>query len=100
MCIRDSCYALLLANKDLAPQFQSSRDPLLLAAGLGITAIILDAAQYVFGYVNVQKALSSESQLFPQDWSWRARQACFLSKQVFAYTGAVVLLGVIASRLT
>jgi hypothetical protein len=94
-----SCYALLLANKELAGQFVSARPELLLTAVLGTLAIILDAAQYVFGSINVEKALKSEDQLFPTDWSRNARNICFLAKQGFAYAGALLLLMIIASRV-
>ena len=94
-----SCYALLLANKDLTSLFLTARPMLLLVAAFGTFAIILDAAQYVFGYINVEKALRREDQLYPIDWSKRLRQACFFLKQVFAYSSALLLLLVIASHV-
>ena len=94
-----SCYALLLANKDLAALFISARDALLLVAALGTTAIVLDAAQYVFGYINVRRALQRKDQKYPEDWSMSGRQACFFLKQLFSYSSAVLLLVVIASRV-
>jgi len=94
-----SCYALLIANKDLAEIFKAARPMLLLVAAFGTLAIILDAAQYVFGYINVEKALHREDQLYPVDWSKRLRWVCFVLKQVFAYGGALLLLVVIGSRV-
>ncbi len=94
-----SCYALLLANKELAAQFASARPLLLASAALGIAAIMVDAAQYVFGYINVEKALQTEDQRFPRDWSRRARTSSFFLKQGFAYAGALLLLFAVASRL-
>lgn len=94
-----SCYALLIANEDLAPLFKTASDWLLVTAVLGIASIILDAAQYVFGYINVERALKSEDQLFPSDWSWQARKWCFVLKQGFAYSSALLLLVVIGSRV-
>jgi hypothetical protein len=94
-----SCYALLLANKDLTGLFVSAKEQLLIAAALGIAAIIFDAAQYVFGYINVRKALNRKDQLYPEDWSRAGRQTCFVMKQVLAYSGTLLLLGIIASRV-
>jgi hypothetical protein len=94
-----SCYALLLANKDLTLLFVAARPVLLLVAAFGTLAIILDAAQYVFGFINVEKALRREDQLYPLDWSKSLRQVCFVLKQVFAYGSALLLLVVIASRV-
>jgi hypothetical protein len=94
-----SCYALLLANKELAAQFDSARPALLLAAALGTAAITLDTAQYVFGYINVRKALKRTDRLFPNDWSKSARQICFIAKQLFAYGAALLLLVVIGTRV-
>ena len=94
-----SCYALLLANRDLADQFSSVRQLLLIAGAAGIMAIILDAAQYVFGYINVEKALKRPDQLFPNDWSKEWRSKCFFAKQAFAYSAALLLLVAIASKV-
>ena len=94
-----SCYALLLADRELADQFASVRQLLLVAGAAGIIAIILDAAQYVFGYINVEKALKRPDNLFPKDWSKRWRTHCFYAKQAFAYLAALLLLVAIGSRI-
>jgi hypothetical protein len=87
-----SCYALLIAEPQLAASFGSVRPLLFGAAGLGIAAIVVDAAQYVFAYICIQQALCAPDQLYPTNWTRRGRTICFLLKQLLAYLAALLLL--------
>jgi hypothetical protein len=94
-----SCYALLIADRDLAASFTDARPMLLWCAGAGISAIIADSAQYVFGYINVQQALRRPNQDFPRNWSRNARAVCFILKQALAYLATILLLAAVATAL-
>jgi hypothetical protein len=90
-----SCYALLVANRDLAASFTESRAMLLWCAGIAIVAIIVDSAQYLFGYINIQQALRRPNQDYPTNWSRKARAVSFVLKQMLAYFAAILLLGAV-----
>jgi hypothetical protein len=94
-----SCYALLFANSDLATIFSNVKPVLLWSAGLGILAIIVDGAQYLFAFVNVQQALAADDQLYPRNGVRRGRAICFILKQVLAYLAALLLLVSLALAL-
>jgi hypothetical protein len=94
-----SCYALLIANKDLAPVFAGTKPILLMSAALGIGAIIVDALQYLLGYINVQQALGSTDQDYPENWARLGRSYCFVVKQFLAYAAALLLLAAVTSIL-
>lgn len=87
-----SCYALLIAEPQLAASFAGVRPLLLGAAGLGTAAVVVDAAQYVFAYICIQQALCEPDQLYPTNWTRRGRTICFLFKQFLAYCAALLLL--------
>lgn len=94
-----SCYALLIAEPDVVALFAPSRPAILASALMAFVALVLDALQYVFSYINVQKALGHPEQGFPRDWSRGCQQGCFLAKQLFAYLGALALIFAIAGVL-
>jgi hypothetical protein len=90
-----SCYALLVANRELAASFAEARSMLIWCAGTAIAAIIVDSAQYLFGYINIQQALRRPNQDYPTNWSRKARAICFVLKQVLVYLAAILLLGAV-----
>jgi hypothetical protein len=94
-----ACYGLLIADKDLAPLFASSKPLLFWSAGAAISAIIADAAQYLFGYINAKQALQRKDQKYPENWSRGWRHICFIAKQVLAYLAALLLLITMAGIL-
>lgn len=94
-----SCYALLIADDEVLALFAAMRPAILASALLALVAIVLDSLQYLFSYINVQKALGHAEQGYPRDWSRYGQQACFLAKQLFAYLGALALIGAIAAVL-
>lgn len=94
-----SCYALLIAKENVSEFFVGVRSPLLLAAIFALVAIMFDALQYVFGYVNIQQALAHPEQGYPKNWSRSGGQACFLIKQLFAYLAGLLLVASIAMAM-
>jgi hypothetical protein len=94
-----SCYALLISNDKLAKLFDGSREWIFATAILALIAIIIDAAQYLFGYINIQQALAHEEQGYLKNWSRTSRQICFFLKQIFAYLGGFVLLVTIFKQI-
>lgn len=94
-----TCYALFFAEATLAKLFVPLRPMLLYAAVLALLTIMVDALQYGFGYVNVQRALAHEDQGYPKDWSRRGRTICFFLKQFLAYAAGVLLVITIARAL-
>ena len=87
-----SCYALLIADEKVSAAFGPVRAWLLLGALSALLAIITDALQYVFGYINTRQALSRPDQGYPTNWSRDGRQVCFLLKQLFAYLAGLLLV--------
>jgi hypothetical protein len=92
-----TCYALLIADEKLSTLFSQDRDRILIVSALALTAILIDSAQYLFAYINIQQALAHNEQGYPRNWSRRWRQICFFLKQIFAYVSAFLLIWVIAS---
>jgi hypothetical protein len=91
-----SCYALLFANKELAASFAGVKPLLLWSAIFGVLAVVVDGAQYLFAFINVQQALAADDQLFPRNFARRGRATCFILKQGLAYFAALLLVAAIA----
>jgi hypothetical protein len=94
----------IIGSKDAFPQSLEAAWllPLKIMALCGIVAIFLDYLQYVFGRLAVQKALTREDNPYSYNKKWlsyRARQACFWSKQAAALAGWTIFILIIASSL-
>lgn len=65
---------------------------LFIIGALGALTIIMDYLQYLFGSHAAQAALKNENHLYDDNsFAYRARNKCFIAKQVTAGSGSLVL---------
>lgn len=94
-------YAILTSDSAVIARLYGGRQLLLLvAAGFGMLAVILDYVQFLSGYFAVQSALENVDGEFKYDdesISYRLRSVAFWGKQIASLAGAMtfaVALGI------
>lgn len=97
-------YAILTSKSAFATEAVGANKALLLfIGGTGCVIVLVDYLQFLFGYISVRAALGNESNKYRYDdhsWSWNARSALFVVKQIVSVVGALLLIGFIYCEAT